>query len=347
MRLLINHIEFAHFNAIEVQLNFECVASAFTVEVYFDPSIKEHKEAMRPDAFHECMLYNDAGELLITGTIIRTSFGSSAGKAWVKLSGYSKTGVLEDCEVPLSCYPLQTNALSLRQICERICSPFGISVVVDPAVAAEADARITKSTAQESQSAKAYLAELCSHRQIVLSHTNNGELLLTKANTNAQVVYSFAPNDSKAYSLSLDFNGQGMHSHLGAIRQASKSKGGGTVGQSTIANPYVTTVFRSAVKRQRSGDMVDDTNATVRSILSDELKGIALKIEQHGFYLNGVFVRPGMMVSVHNPELYLYAPTLFFVEGVTYKGSVSGETAVLNCYVPEVYNQAEPKNIFA
>ncbi len=260
------------------------------------------------------------------------------------MAGYTTTGVLEDCEIPLQCYPLQTNRLTLLENCQRICKPFGINVVVDASVQEKANQKITKTTASESQSAKDYLAELCASRQILLSHTNKGELLLTQANTKQDPIYYFN-GPSKGFAFTLDINGQGMHSEIGALRQARKRAGGGTIGQTVINNPYVS-VFRTAVKKQTSGDNNADTNTTARNILSDELKSIVLTIEIEDFYLNGLFVKPGQLISITNPELYIFSPTSFFIESVKYKQNSNENTATLTCYLPEVYNNETPKNIF-
>lgn len=345
MILRIHNTEFRHFNNVDVQLTFGCVASCFSVDMYYDPTVAAHRDALKPCAYAPFALYDDAGVLLITGVLLRMLYVSSAVPGWVRVSGYSKTGVLEDCEIPLSSYPLQTNNLTLLQVCERLCKPFGIDVVVAPSVARIVNQKIVKTTASESQSVKSYLSQLCSGKQVVLSHTPNGELLLTNANATQAPVYSFGDGKHKGFSFSLDVNGQGMHSHVGVVRQAYKRDDGGTLGQSVLRNPYVP-VFRSAVKRQSAGRGDADTQATARNVLSSELRNIELTIEIADLRLHDVVVRPGMMVSVHNTELYLFSPTLFFVEKVEYKDGVNDTYSRLVCYLPEVYNSVDPKNIF-
>lgn len=344
MKLLINNIEFRHFNNIDVQLTYECVASAFSMDVLFDPNNAAHRAAFKPGTYAKFELIDSQNNLLITGVLLRISFNSSSQRSWVRVSGYSTPGVLDDCEIPLQCYPLQTNNLTLLQICERLCAPFGINVVVDPLVSDVVNRKIDKSTASESQSVRAYMSDLCSSRQVILSHTAKGELLLTRANTKQQPIYFFNGAD-KSYEIVLDFNGQNMHSQVGALRQATKRKGGGLIGQSVLTNPYVKT-FRSSVKRQPSGDESTDTATTARNVLSEELRNLSITIHMQGHYLNGQLVKPGVLVSVQNPDLFLFNPTLLFVESVAYKTSGIEDTATLTCYVPEVYSTDEPKNIF-
>lgn len=345
MKLLINNIEFRQFNTIDVQLTFECVASAFSIDVFFDPNNIQHREIFKPGNYAKFELLDAQDNLLITGVILRVTFKSNATKSLVKVSGYSTTGVLDDCEIPLQCYPLQANNLTLLQICERLCAAFGIGVVVDPLVLIEANSKIVKSIASESQSLKTYLSDLCASKQIILSHTAKGELLLTRANTNQQPIYYFDESNTKAYEMTLDFNGQNMHSEVGAVRQASKAKGGGLSGQYVLKNPYVD-AYRTSVKKQSSGDRDNDTSNTARNILSEELRNLSVNIQFEGHYLNNQLVKPGAIISVYNPELYLFKPTLLFIESVSFKSDVHSNYTSIICYIPEVYNSDSPKNIF-
>lgn len=344
MKLIINNIEFDEFNNIDVELNFGKIASAFSIDVLYDADNALHRQVFKPASYSKVELYNDDAELLITGTWLINYFKSNANGCWASLSGYSLTGVLEDCGVPLSAYPLQTNGLTLLQIVERLCEEFSINVEVDVAVNSRVNEVLTKTTANEQQSVKSYLAELCAHQQVVLTHTNTGSLLLTEANTTQKAVYNFE-GLSKEYEMSLEFNGQYMHSELVMMRQAYKKDGGGMTGQTKIINPYVN-VFRPSINRQVSGDGQFNTQNAVRNALSDELRGIVLNISIESFYLNEKFVKPGMLVSVKNKDLYLNNNTIFFIESVRYRQNERETKATLVCYVPEVYNQESPKNIF-
>lgn len=330
------------YNDVHLQLNYEGVASAFSFLCYFDPDNAEQKELFKPGTYKPVTIEHE-GELLLTGVILAYSFNSSSVKDLVRISGYSNTGVLGDCEIPVSAYPLQQNKLSLKQITEKIIKPFGLKLVVDSIVSKEANKEIAKSTSDDNQSVRSYLCALANQRQVIVSHTAKGELLLTREQVNQSPVYHF-DGSLPAVGMSLNFDGQRMHDKISLIKQATK-RGKGNAGQSTITNPYVS-VYRPTVKRQTSGQDVD-TQLGTRNILSAELKGVELTIELDRWDINGQLVKPNQVITVTNPELHIYNKARFFITSVDYRGNNEAQTATLKCVLPEVYNGDTPKNIFA
>ena len=63
--------------------------------------------------------------------------------------------------------------------------------------------------------------------------------------------------------------------------------------------------------------------------------------------LNEKIIRPNKIITVQNPKLYLFKKTRFFIESVELTGNEKQTSAVLTCFLPEVYDSKTPKNIFA
>ncbi len=342
MILKVGNKELKTYNDFNMQLNYEGVASAFSFVFYFDPNNPEHRAMFKPGSYSPVTVEHN-GELLLTGNLLVHEFKSGATKQLIRVSGYCKTGVLDDCEIPVSAYPLQQNKLSLKQIAEKVIKPFGIKLVVDSSVAKEADKSIAKSTCNENQTVKSYICSLANQRHIIVSHNEKGELLFTKEQTTQTPVYHFN-GTLPAVTMTLKFDGQKMHNKISLIKQASKS-GKGNAGQTTFTNPYVS-VFRPSVKRQTSGRDVD-TELGSRNMLSAELKGIDLTIELDRWVLGDKIIKPNTIITVTNPEIFIYTKTKFFVASVDYRGNNIEKTATLKCVIPEVYNSDKPKNIFS
>jgi len=349
MTLKIGDKKLDFYNEVAVQLNYDSVASVFSFAFYFDPENADHRAMFKPGRYAPVTVEHE-GELLITGILLSTGFESAGDppRSWVRVSGYSKTGVLEDCEIPTSAYPLQSNGLSLEQIAGKITKDFGLKVVVDSSVQSKALQKYSVSTASDSQSCKSYLAELAGQKHVMLSHTAQGELLLTEANINAAPVADFS-RGMQDVRMSLDFDGQRMHSEIEMIKQQTKGRKDGThkqgnSGQSSVTNPYVP-VYRPKVNRQTSREVVDTANAA-RNILSDELKGLTVKIDMVGWTLGGKLAKPNTIITAMNPEVFLFKKTRLFVASVDFRGNEQSETATLTCFVPEVFGSAQPKNIF-
>ena len=341
MTLKINNKVFDYFNGFAVQLRFDAVASAFSFSVYFDPENADHKLLLKPLKYARAVVEHN-GEVLITGTILNHTFKSGPQKSLVLLSGYSLPGVLEDCEITPSVYPLQSDGLTLKEIAEKLCKPFNISVAISESVKERMDKTFDVSDAKETQSVKSYLTELAAQKNIILTHTSVGALLFTEAKADQKPFFHFENNiPGTEYSLSV--NGQGMHKDITVLKQASDVEGA-NAGEETITNPFVS-AFRSKVVVQSSGTDIE-TQQAAKNIRADELKNIKLSIATDRWEIDGKIVKPNSIISVHNNELFIYNKTNFFVESVSLKGDSKETTATLECVLPAVYNGREPVNIF-
>jgi prophage tail gpP-like protein len=350
MTLKIGARKLDFYNGVTVSLQYDSVASAFSFDFFFDPENADHRAMFRPGSYARVTIEHE-GEFLITGTLLSQRFRSSGVSQLMSVSGYSKTGVLEDCEIPTSAYPLQSNGLTLEQITNKVIKPFGLQLVVDPSVKSVTGTSYTKSTASDSQTCKAYLAELAGQKHVMLTHDERGNLVLTRAKTGAAPIYDFVPGPPWV-EMELDFDGQKMHSGITMIKQQTKGRKDGThkkgnAGQASTSNPFVPSgVFRPRVNRQTSGQTVDTANAS-RNMLSDELAGIPLVINLDRWTLNNRLVRPNTIITVTNPDLYLFNKTRWFVAQVDYFGDHVSETCTLTCVLPSVFGAEAPKNIFA
>jgi prophage tail gpP-like protein len=332
-------IEF--FNSFALSLKYDSVGSAFSFNFYFNPENPEHKELACIGHYHLATLEHN-GELILSGYILNEDFNSSEKKQLVSFAGYSFPGVLEDCEIPPQLYPLQSDGLTLREIASKLIAPFRLKMAVDNSVSSKMDMVIAKTTAKETQSIKSYLTELAAQKNIIISHNAAGELLFTEAKANQKPILNFdggVPFTSMGFS----FKGQPMHSHITVMKQADSD--GGNAGEFTIRNPYVPFVYRPKVVIQNSGEDID-TEKAARNILSEELKNLQLIIVTDRWEIDGKIIKPNNIISVKNPEIYLYENTDWFVETIDFIGDQEKLVATMKCVLPEVYNGKTPKYIF-
>jgi prophage tail gpP-like protein len=242
---------------------------------------------------------------------------------------------------------LQSNRLSLREITEKLIKPFKLDLIIDPSVSAACNKVIDVSTASETQTIKDYLVDLAKQRDVLISHNEKGQLLFTSLADGKTPLIEF--DNTKGVqigtSFELNYDGQGMHSHITTQKQASVD--GGNAGEQTIRNPYVlSSYYRPKVTTQSSGDDNDTQSAAERELAS-ELKGLTLTIETDRWVVDGKIIRPNNTIKIYDPELYIYKKTDWFIESIRYTGNETENTATLNCVVPEVYNKKKPTSIFA
>lgn len=333
------------FNEVSFNLAYDSIASQFGFSFYFNPDNVEHKELSCVSHFHEVVIKHNDVQFL-KGQITNQSFSASSKKELSNFSGYSLPGVLEDCQIPPSIYPLQSDGLSLSQIAAKLIKPFNLEMVVDPSVASKMNKSFKTTTATETQTVKDYLTKLASQKDIIMSHDEFGRLLFTQAATTKQpILYiDLTKPTPDGVKYSMEYDGQNMHSHITLLGQSSID--GGNAKEYTIRNPYVIgSVYRPKVMSQSSGDDID-TSLAARRALGNELRNVKVTITIDKWLLNDDFIRPNNTISIYAPELYLYNKQDWFIESVNYSADNRSETCVLNCVLPYCYNDDEVVNIF-
>jgi prophage tail gpP-like protein len=340
-RIKVRTIEY--FNSVKMNLSFDAIASSFSFDFYFDPNNEDHAELACVSHYHEAIIEHE-GQQILQGFILSQTFTDSSEKKLSQFSGYSRSGVLEDCQIPPELYPLQYNGLSLRQIAEKLLKPFSIGIKIDLEVEEKMNIKYAETTVEPTTTIKEYLTTLAAQRNIILSHDEFGNLLFTKLNTKTLPIFN-VDEGLIGYEMSLSFGGQPMHSHITVMKQADSDSD--NAGEYTIKNPFVPVahVYRPKVVIQSSGND-NDTKEVAENALAAELKNIVLTISIDRWEIDGQFIRPNSMISVLNKELYIYKRTKFFIESISYEGDSEGQRATLICVLPCCYDGSTPVNIF-
>lgn len=331
MELRVKNKRVRFFNNLSITFQFDSVADTFGFQMYFNPENPEHRVLAEIGSFNECQIFEE-NELLLTGTILSCNFESSKERNLLTLEGYSKSGVLMDCTIPNSLYPLQTDGLSVANIAKRIIEPFGISLV-DKVGANEP---IPESTANEKQSIASYLGELTSQRNIVLSSDENGNIVFTKANVSAAPIITYSPQERNGIEqMSLSFDGQGSNSTITVMKEASDDPSD-EPGQSEISNPLVKSGFRPTVKVQTTGNEFDTSKAT-KVALATQLQKLKVTVQLSTWKVGGRIIKPNEIIEIENPEIGIYKKTKFFIQAVNLARSPKGDSATLDCVLLQVY----------
>lgn len=330
IKVKVNGKQFSGFANYQIDLKFNSVASAFSLGVKQD-IVKSMFD------YPDCVITSEKNGLLITGTIMAPSLKSSSKPESTQIAGYSKCGILEDCSIPISLYPLQYDNLSLGQITAKILNEFGLSFVSSPSVADEMNKTYEKTTSQPGETIKDFLNKLASQRGVILSNDRKGQLLYTRFAVNElKPVASFAVGRYGVSAMDLNINSQAMHSDITVMGQASDNP---DASEFTIKNPYVSK-FRPIIKKLDSGDNFDAEKAA-RFELANEISNIKLTFN------TTKFIYPGQLITVENSEINLTKPTEFFVQETSIKGTEKDEEHyTLTCVPKDVYTNSEAKNIF-
>ena len=324
-----------------VSLRFDSIASTFSFSYYYDNSTRVNTDISAVLDYKKCSLIEN-GFTLLTGTILNHGFSSKVAKELSSISGYSLPGILNDVVVPPESYPLQFDKLTLKEITKKLCDPFKISFIIQPSVSKLMNEVIEETEIDPTEKIGDYLAQMASDRNIVLTHSPEGYLVFTKANTEGPSVFDFG-GDSIATSKNLSINGQGMYSQITAIAESDDTPS--NAAEETLINPYVEE-FRPMVVIQGSGNDTT-TKQVARTALGKQLKNIKLTISVSRWTdKNNNLWQTNTIITVVDPELKIFKKARFFVEGVTFVGDSKNQTAVLSCVVPEVYSDKDVISIF-
>lgn len=339
------------FNEFELSLNFDSFGSTFSFKYYFDPDNPDHKELSCVSHDHECVVTHN-GETLITGFAMSQEYLHEPTKQLASISGYSKPGLFTDCQIPPEMYPLQSDGVSLKSVAKRITdrwSRWKIGLKVDSSADSLASKAFKSVTASETETISSFLMNMATQKSLILSHDENGNLLITKAKTDSKPMMEF---DRRVQSMipltgsSMSYNGQSMHSHITVVKQASSD--GGNAGEYTLRNPYCPIVFRPKVVNQSSGDDIDTKEAALRELGKELEQGLKFTIKTDRWIgPDGKIIKPNSIISIYDPELFIYTKANLFVRSIDFVGNQIQTTATLNCVIPEAFSNKVPTSIFA
>jgi len=345
LSIKINGKNYEHFSNVSLELTYDALASTFSFDGFFDDKDPYHRELFRPLQYHSVQIFEES-ELLLTGWLLSHRFSASAGDNLVPLSGYSKTGILSDASIPTDLYPLETTQKSLKDITLRLVEPFGIGLVIDTEVEEDAAKLYDKSQADGKGSIGSYIAELASQRNIIVTHNQYGDLRFTRPRKSTASIATYTEG-MPSVQIDVEVNGQGMHSEVSVLRQATV--GSDIDGEGTKKNPLIGQ-YRPLVKEQTKGGAGDAESAS-NNALSAELKNINVTVQSDRWtWFSGKkvsLIKPNNYVTIKAPKCFLSTPSNWFVQKVVLAEGASGRSAVLTCVMPETFNDDDPKNIFS
>lgn len=369
MILKVGEKSFQFFNDVSIQTTFASIASTFTFTVKFDPSNPDHKYLCQPLSYHKVRFYDETRlseenkGLLSTGIVTDWNFNSEAAPDLVQISGYSPGGFLEDCEIPYSLYPLESNNRSLKEIAQRLLTPFGIGLIIYDSVAKECNEVIEKGVARPEEKIKDYLSKIAAQKNVIISHDIFGNVIMFRPVISSKSKLFLEPTTT--IKLSLDVSGRGIHSELTSIRQPEKGNGDNPFendyaeeadpepdfdfGPSksfkissvdTVKNPMVK-VFRPSVDVLSSGTFYTTLTAA-RNRRAAELQNIRVTFTSNLFLPLSI----GDVVEVQDPACYLYQRTRMVVESTMISESSDKKYMTGSLVLPETFTANDPKNIF-
>jgi prophage tail gpP-like protein len=345
MRLKIDGVIYENWGDITLSLTFNTVASSFSFTAR--PQDKVGAENVRFARFQSAVIEHE-GQTILTGTITNVKKRVTSKGTTINVQGYSTTGVLADCPIAKESYPLQFDNLSLRQIAEKVASPYDVEVVFSPTARAIGEQKYTTKAPAVSQRVSQFLAPLASQKGLILRHNELGQLLFTNPDPTDPVVATLQEGIRGVVELSLEVRGQGLYSETTAMGQASLESEGQREG--SVENPAVTEgIFRPQIIPQTNGESTDSQKAA-RTAVSAQLENIVGDAIISGFRV-GVEGKkrvaiPGDIVEVLEPRIDIDKKTRLLVLSNTIKETAKTRSSILELVMEQTYSDQTPVKFY-
>lgn len=372
MQIKVNGKFYNYFNAVVISTTLDTIASIFTFTAFYDQDNPDHKILFKPLSYYKIEFFHDedtGGGLIMTGTITHHSFKSTKEKNLVQISGYSLPGVLDDCQIPYSLYPLESDNRTLAQIVARLITPFHLNVITYPVVTKEASQLIAKTVAKVDETIKDYLCKVANQKNVVISHDIHGNVILFRPDISAATKLTLTGQNTLEMELAID--GTKIHSDITCLRQPSRSKGenqfegeedGGVSGGSFIGEEDGLGIGQSKVFKIESINMVKnplvaayrpmvrrltklsfyDTNRAALNMRAAELKNIRVVFSLDHWEPISV----GDIIEVLNPEIFINNKARMVLESTIIQQSSERKTMTGVLVLAETFTGDEPQNIF-
>lgn len=302
----------------------------------FEADRAEFRETFKPFSFKPLEVHV-GGDLSFTGTLIgvRPTLGNK--EKTLSASGYALPGVLNDCNVPASAFPIEYNEQNLKDIATTIAGYFGLSVVFkyDPGPVFESV------TCQPSEKSLSFLANLAKQRNFVINNTESGALRFDRSVDIGKPVAILRQGESPVLSVTPSFSEQEYYSHITGIQPTIVGIPGV---QFTAKNRFL-----SGAVRPLTFEAPDTEDSNVAEAVNAKLGRMFGNIVSYDISVDtwrdpsGVLWTPNTTLKLNAPGAMVYNPYEFLIRSVSFTKDSDAESAVLNVVLPGAFSGKIPE----
>jgi prophage tail gpP-like protein/phage tail protein X len=275
------------------------------------------------------------GAPLFTGTVLNVQPTVGAYRQADDVDGYSLPGVLNDCTMPVSAYPVEFNDQTLRAIANKVLLPFGLAATFEGDPGATFD-RVAMS---EGEKVLTFLAKLAKQRGLVVGSSPTGALVFSAPSAGIPVA-RLEQGSAPLVSVLPQFNPQDYYSDVTGIEPAILGLEGQT---HTVKNTRLSSVLRPFTY------IVDDTGqgdlkAAVEAKAARMFGGaVTYSANVTGWRdSRGDLWEPGATVQLNAPAAKVFGFYSFMIRAVTFRAGNGGRDATLELVLPDVFSGKIP-----
>lgn len=323
-----------YWEDLEINRSIDAYTSA-TFTAPFEAERREFREAFRPFTYPPVEI-TIGGRTVDVGVRFDAVPATSENEQKIAASCYSKPGVLHDSDPPISLLPFEARGLTLKQVAERVCAPFGIEVEVegDPGPPFK---RVKQKLDGKVQS---YLVELAQQRGFVLSNTSTGKLLLRKSALVGRPVARLAEGVSPVLAVTPSFNAHEYFSEITGVVGRKVSRRGSKY---TAKNPRLHTALRCQTFALEAAERADAPKAVLARMGRMFANAYSVSVELPTWRdPHGNLWDPNTTVKLTAPNAMVFTEFEFLIRTVSLRRNTQAKTATLGLVLPGVFNSEIP-----
>jgi len=320
--------KFTGFTSYELTLSYDSFDTVSVSAPYSD-AINELKNAITPFAFKSCdVYYHDA--LVFKGSLLTPDPELTDRAGEITLKGYPLCGILNDCAIPPTNYPLQVMGITMRGIADAACEPYNIPVIFNGDIGPV----FTEVSIEPTEKIMSFLSKLAKQRNLLFSNTEKGELLFFTAQEQ-NAFASFIEGSPPMISLKSNFAAQEFYSHVTGF---SKTGAEYPSFSYTLKNDYL---VNKGIMRHHSIIVDDAENLTdlenaVKAYggrMFADCVSYELECDIH-HNPNGERFKKGMTVCVLAPTAMITRGTNFIARKIKLTRTADEKRAAINLVLP-------------
>ena len=335
--IIIDGKKFTAFTSYSINLSYDSF-DTFSFTTPYDPSLTALSEAVLPFSFKPCeVFYNDV--LMFKGTLLTPNPELTDKSSEITLQGYPLCGVLNDCMIPPTKYPLQCQGINMKGIADAACDPYSIPVIFD----GEIGDAFSEVSIEPTEKILDFLSRLAKQRNLLFTNNEKGQLVFFNASTQSAFV-SFVEGKMPLTKITPHFNAQQFYSHITGFGKTDAEYPSLSY---TFENKYL--INKGIIRHhsltiedaESSSDIENATKAHAGRMFADCIN-FELSCENHVNENKEIFTK-GMTVCVLAPSAMITRETNFIAKNVKLSRTVEGKTATLTLVLPGAYTGEIPE----
>ncbi|MDR1251117.1 MAG: LysM peptidoglycan-binding domain-containing protein [Treponema sp.] len=329
--------EYTGFTGYELNLNYDSF-DTFSFSAPYSDAMTELRSAAVPFAFKSCDVFYK-GSLVFKGTLLTPDPELTDKSGEITLQGYPLCGVLNDCMIPPTKYPLECMGLTIKGIADAACDPYSISVVFD----GDIGPAFTEVSIEPTDRIIDFLTTLARQRNLLFSNMEKGELCFFTAKQE-QAFASFSEGRPPLLSIKPKFSPQEFYSHITGF---SKTEAEYPSYSYTYENKYLIT--RGIIRHhsvtiddaEHESDLQNSVHSYAGRMFADAVS-YELQCEEH-CNADGRRFKKGMTVCVYAPSAMITRETNFIARNIKLVRTTEGKTSALTLVLPGSYTGELPE----